>query len=236
MITLYTFGPAFGLPDASPFVTKAEMLLKLAGLPYRTAQGGLRRAPKGKLPFLDDEGRVVADSTLIRWHLEKTYHVDFDDGLSPADRGTAWAVEKMLEDNFYWAVADARWNHDGNFAKGPAMFFRAVPWPLRGLAMRFVRARIRRILWAQGLGRHSAADLAAIAARDVAAVSDLLGDKPFLLGERPCGADATVFAFIAGALCPVFDTPIRAAAESHPNLVAYVARMRGRYYPEAASA
>ena len=28
--------------------------------------------------------------------------------------------------------------------------------------MRFVRSKIRRILWAQGLGRHSPADLAAI--------------------------------------------------------------------------
>ena len=34
MITLYSFGPMFGLPDASPFVTKAEMLLKLSGLPF----------------------------------------------------------------------------------------------------------------------------------------------------------------------------------------------------------
>lgn len=30
MIKLYGSGPYFGLPDASPFVTKAEMLLKLA--------------------------------------------------------------------------------------------------------------------------------------------------------------------------------------------------------------
>ncbi|MGO4611244.1 glutathione S-transferase C-terminal domain-containing protein, partial [Variovorax sp. 2RAF20] len=49
-----------------------------------------------------------------------------------------------------------------------------------------------------------------------------------------CGADATVFAFMAGALCPLFETPIRTAAESHPNLVAYVARMRERYYPDLA--
>jgi len=33
MITLYSFGPAFGLPDPSPFVTKAATLLKMAGLP-----------------------------------------------------------------------------------------------------------------------------------------------------------------------------------------------------------
>jgi hypothetical protein len=36
MITLYTFGPYFGLPDPSPFVLKAEILLKMAelGLPH----------------------------------------------------------------------------------------------------------------------------------------------------------------------------------------------------------
>jgi len=33
MITLYTFGADFGLPDASPFVMKAELLLKMADLP-----------------------------------------------------------------------------------------------------------------------------------------------------------------------------------------------------------
>jgi hypothetical protein len=40
MITLYAFRPGFGLPDPSPFVTKAEMLLNLSGLPYRTDTGG----------------------------------------------------------------------------------------------------------------------------------------------------------------------------------------------------
>jgi hypothetical protein len=43
MITLYTFGPHFGLPDGSPFVTKTMLLLKFAGLPYQeTRQGRLR--------------------------------------------------------------------------------------------------------------------------------------------------------------------------------------------------
>src|SRR5436190_8140000 len=40
MITLYTFGPAFGLPDPSPFVTKVEVLLKMAGLAYGTDTTG----------------------------------------------------------------------------------------------------------------------------------------------------------------------------------------------------
>ncbi len=36
MITLHTFGPAFGQPDPSPFVMKAMALLKLSGQPYTT--------------------------------------------------------------------------------------------------------------------------------------------------------------------------------------------------------
>jgi hypothetical protein len=59
MITLYTFGPAFGLPDASPFVTKAEVLLKISKLPYRAERGGLRKAPRGKLPYIRD-GETVS--------------------------------------------------------------------------------------------------------------------------------------------------------------------------------
>ena len=100
------------------------------------------------MPYLDDSGRIVADSTLIRWHLEKTYHIDFDEGLSAAERGIAWAVEKLLEDNLYWAIARMRWLEGDNFAKGPAQFFRAVPAPLRGLVEALVRRKVRQALWA----------------------------------------------------------------------------------------
>ncbi len=81
MITLYGFGAGFGLPDASPFVIKTQVLLQLAGQPYVLDQLGFGKAPKGKLPYLDDAGTVVSDSTFIRWHLEKKYGVDFDQGL-----------------------------------------------------------------------------------------------------------------------------------------------------------
>ena len=64
MITLYTFGPFFGLPDPSPFVIKAMLLLKLAGLPYREDRGGFRKAPKGKLPYINDGGLIVAEFDL----------------------------------------------------------------------------------------------------------------------------------------------------------------------------
>ena len=63
-------------------------------------------------------------------------------------------------------------------------------------------------------------------------MADYLADKPFFMGEAPTGADATVFAFAAGALCPTFDTPLRTSAERHDNLKRYVGRMTARFYPD----
>ncbi|HEX7967742.1 MAG TPA: glutathione S-transferase C-terminal domain-containing protein [Stellaceae bacterium] len=232
MITLYTFGPAFDLPDPSPFVMKAETLLKMAGLSYRTDPKGLGKAPKGKLPYIDDDGERIADSTFIRWHLEKKYGIDFDRGLTGEQRAIAWAFEKMAEDNLYWAVLDARWIDDANFNRGPRHFFRAVPAPLRPIVIAMVRRKVRSALHAHGMGRHSPAEIIALATRSITAIADYLGQKPFFMGTEPSGIDATMFAFIASGLCPIFETPIRTAGERHDNLKRYVGRMTARYYPD----
>jgi glutathione S-transferase len=232
MITLYTFGPAFGLPDPSPFVMKAEMLLKMAGLPYRTDTKGFRKAPKGKLPFIEDDGERIADSTFIRWHLEQRYGIDFDRGLDKEQRAVAWAFEKMMEDQLYWTVVDARWTDDANFAKGPMIFFRRVPTLMRPLVIKMIRRKVRNALHAHGIGRHLPAEITALASRSIDSVANYLGQKPFFMGPEPTGIDATLFAFTAGTLCPTFETPIRVASERHDNLKRYVARMTARYYPD----
>lgn len=234
MITLYTFGPYFGLPDPSPFVTKVEVLLKLADLPYRTDQGGFRKAPKGKLPYIDDAGTLVADSTFIRFHLEKKYGVDFDKGLSAPERAAAWAFEKLCEEHLYWAVLESRWMDDRNFDRGPRQFFAVAPAPLRPFVIALVRRQVRARLKAQGFARHSRTEIEQLAARDLDALAAYLADKPYLMGPAPCGADATVFAFIAGTLCPLFESPIYASAARHANLVAYRDRGMAKWFPEFA--
>ena len=231
VITLHTFGPAFGLPDPSPFVTKAEVLLKMSGLPYRCKIGGLSKAPKGKLPFIDDDGTVIADSTFIRFHLEDRHGIDFDKGLSAADKGTAWACEKLAEDHLYWAVVRERWMDAAAFDRGPRKFFDRVPAPIRPLVILMIRRQVRRNLHGQGMGRHSLDEMNRLVARGIDSLAAVLGDKPWLMGQEPCGADATLLAFIAGQLCPQFDTPSRRHAERHANLVAYRDRGMARWFP-----
>ncbi len=230
MITLYVFGPMLGLPDLSTPCMKTHALLKMAGLEYRVDYGGLRKAPKGKLPYIDDDGAVIPDSTFIRWHLEEKYRIDFDKGLSAAERAQAWAFEKLCEDNLYWAVMSARWIDDANFTRGPAKFFDSAPAPLRPLIAKIVRRSVRKALQAQGAGRHSRAEIERLATRGIDAVATQLGDKPWLMGPEPCAADASVHATVTGLLCPAFETPLRTATERHANLVAYSRRGMERWF------
>ncbi len=234
MITLFTFGRLFGLPDPSPFVAKAEVLLKMSGLPYRTDTSGFNKAPKGKLPYIDDDGTIVADSTFIRWHLEMRHGTVFDTGLTDEQKGIAWAVEKLCEDNLYWVIVDSRWIIDPNFDKGPRAYFKDAPALVRPLITGMVRRKVRRDLQGQGLGRHPRAEIERIAAAGFDAISRVLGPKPWLLGNAPCGVDATVWAFVTSAMAPHFDGPIRASVVRHANLAAYVERGYQRWYPELA--
>lgn len=231
MITLYQFGPAMGLVDPSPFVMKADLLLKLSGLSYRRVRGDMRKAPKGKLPYIDDDGQIVADSTLIRLHLADKHGLTLDAGLSEAQKALAWSVDCMLGDHFYWGIVHERWMVDEHFARGPSVFFKGVPALLRGLVTTLVRRKVRANLWGQGMGRFSAAERLRLLEADVAALSALLGDKPYFMGETATWIDASVYAFVSGALTDAMgETPSRALVAARPNLAAYAERLRAEFY------
>ncbi|MGD0144290.1 MAG: glutathione S-transferase family protein [Rhizomicrobium sp.] len=235
MIVLYGFGPAFGLPDPSPFVMKSEVQLKMAGVPYRFERGAPPTAPKGKIPYIQEGEERLGDSTFIRARIEKQNGFDFDKGLSAEQRAQAWAIERMLEDHLYFALIHARWLDDENFAKGPAHFFDGVPAEAREAARAQARDRVRQNLIAHGLGRHSDDEIVGLGARSLAALSTLLGNKAYLFGDAACGADATAFAMTASILTPFFEAPLRRRAESHGNLTAYCDRMMEQHFPKASN-
>ena len=232
MITLYGFGPVFGLPEASPYVTKTEVQLKMAGIPYRKERSNPTAAPKGQLPFIDDDGTRIGDSTFIRAHLEKKYGAHLDEWLTPRQHAEAWAIERMVENHFNPAWAYGRWLIPENFDKGPAHFFDGVPAEMRDKVRDETRNRVGAAMLAQGPARHQLDEIVWLGEKTLTALSALLGDKPYIMGGKPCAEDATVFAALAGVLTPFFDMELQRKATSYPNLVAYTARMMKQYYPE----
>jgi glutathione S-transferase len=225
-IILYGFGPGFGLPEVSPFVTKTEVQLKMAGLVHTKERSRPDASPKGQLPFISDDGTLIADSTFIRGHIEKSRGFDFDAGLDARRRAEAWALERMIENHLNTAMVYARWLLPENFAKGPGKLF--VPPGAHAEVLERVTAAMK----AQGIARHAPQETAELGDRSLNALSLMLGEKPFMMGEQPSGVDAIAFAEMAAILTPFFDSPLRRKAEGYPNLVAYTTRMMKRYYPD----
>jgi glutathione S-transferase len=114
--------------------------------------------------------------------------------------------------------------------------FDSVPAIVRPLVTRTVRARIKEMLWKQGVLRHSHEDIIESALRDWRAVLTVMGDGPFFFGDEPTGVDAIVFGALATSLLTPIGSPIRDFLRSQRALVAYADRMRERFFPELAVA
>ncbi len=123
-----------------------------------------------------------------------------------------------------------RWVQPEGWAKTREAFFGAMPAPLRWFVPTLARCGLVAEMKGHGMGRHSAAEIHAIVCRDVTALADFLGDKPFMLGDSPCSLGASAHAFLANLLWAPVDSPIQRHARGQPTLQAYCLRMKARYF------
>lgn len=61
---------------------------------------------------------------------------------------------------------------------------------------RAANARVKTASWFQGVGRHDQDTVVEIMNANLEAVSRILGEKRFLLGEEPCAEDCSLFGFL----------------------------------------
>jgi len=238
MMIVYTFGPAWGSADLSPFCVKLQTWLRMAGLAYEPRIGNIRKLPKGKLPALELDGTILTDSTQIIEHLQQRHGDPLRDGArSPVELAVARAMRGMIESELYFANLYQRWAGDANFRivqptmANYAMQVGAPAW-LAPTLMRSARRQMMRQLDMQGMGRHNAAEIAQIGISGYRAISDFLDNKVYMLGAEPSTLDATAFAFLHTLLIPPFASPIKDYVASRSNLVEYHDRMLARWWPE----
>lgn len=235
-LKLFQFPRLFSVPNLSPFCCKLETWLRIAGIAYEVVDTpDPRKGPKGKVPFIEDAGLRIGDSSLIIDHLRKTRGVDPDAHLDPAQRATALLVQRTLEEHCAFVVLythfirDAGWQHT-------RVTFDNIPAPIRPLVARMVRGRMKKILWVQGILRNSDADIIESGLRDWRAVLAVMSGNQFFFGEEPSGVDAIVFGTLATTIFTPIESPIREFLRSQPACVAYAERMRARFFPEFADA
>jgi glutathione S-transferase len=231
-IKLFQFPRLFAIPNLSPFCCKLETWLRIARIPYEVVDtSNPRMGPKGKLPFIEDAGRRIGDTSLIVDYLAKTRGVDLDRHLSASQRGIALLVQRTLEEHYAFVILYTHFIRADGWRHTRASF-NSVPAIARPLVASMARGHMRKILRLQGVLRHSDEEINDSALRDWRAVLTIMGDGPFFFGNEPTGVDAIVFAVLATTVLTPIESPIGDFLRSQPVCVAYAERMRARFFPE----
>ncbi|MBI1210692.1 MAG: glutathione S-transferase family protein [Alphaproteobacteria bacterium] len=230
-LVVHHLAGAWGLPSVSPFCLKLDAYLRMTGIPHKAVTAPTPfAAPKRKAPWIEHEGKAIGDSGFIIDYLRTRFNVDPDKNLTPAQHGTALALRRLIEENLYWTMVYDRWVVDANWRVFRNVVLGGVPVPMRYAIAPMARRSVRQQLRGHGIGIHSADEIHTIGKRDVAALSDVLGDKPFFMGDTPTEVDAIAYGQLANILLVPIPTPIKDEGLARKNLPAFLDRFRQRYY------
>ncbi|NCN28422.1 glutathione S-transferase family protein [bacterium] len=232
MITLYQFPRAWGLPNGSPFCQKVEAYMRFAKLEYQTKLYDPRKAPKSKLPLIDDNGTLVADSFFILEYLDKTYQVSLNEHLSSEQIAIGNFVERSLEEHLYWKGIYLRWVPEENFQITKEAFFKNLKgW--KGLIIpTLVRKTLIKRLQAQGTLKHNPSENDHMAFKVLSSLSHFIGEKKYLFGEQISSFDASAWSFITALISTPHSTKLKEPQKDLPNLGRYAKTIRDEFFPD----
>lgn len=227
MLTLYTFPPAFGLRNVSPFCLKVEMALRHLQIEYQIEEmSNPTKAPKGKLPFIDVQGKIVTDSELILDYLDERTGGGLYGNLDGEQLARGCAFVRLAEDHLYWLMVASRWIDDSWWPNVDQGFFGSLPFPLRQLVPAVARSRIKKTYKLHGLGLHSLAEQKEFARKDLHALNSVVQAHSYLLGDELSVFDFSVASMMAGLLDNKPATWMTVLARDFEPLVEYTERVQ----------
>ena len=227
MLTLYTFPTAFGLRNVSPFCLKVEMALHHLEIDYEIMElSNPSKGPKGKLPFIQVNGEIIADSELILDYLDKRSDGKLYGNLSGEQIAQGFAYVRLAEDHLYWMIVASRWLDDSWWPNVVQGFFGSLPFPLRQLVPMIARKRIRKTYQLHGLGLHTMEQQKEFARKDLHALNEAVKGKSYLLGDDISVFDFAIASMLAGALDNKPATWLTAIAENFAPLREYTERVQ----------
>ncbi len=232
MLKLYQFQRTWGIPNLSPFCCKIETYLRMADIEYEIKPALPLRAPKGKLPYIEDNGITLGDSRFIITHL-KSAHKDLDKGLTEAESAISVALQRLLEEHLFWVALYSRWQYtDDNWQINKQAIFGGLPPVIRDIVANRWRQKIKLQILGHGTGRHQPDEIFALGQQDIDALSIHLGSRQYFLEDRPTTLDASAFGLLINIIgCPI-ESPLKEYGLSKNNLVNYVEGIKRTFYPD----
>ena len=109
------------------------------------------------------------------------------------------------------------------------LYFDELPKFMKSFVPEIIRRQFTKVLYGQGIGRHNRDDVYQLGKEDMLAISTLLGDQNFMLGNEVSSVDATAYAFLANIIQVPIESPLKEYANTLPNLAAYCDRMKEKF-------
>ncbi|WP_193884404.1 glutathione S-transferase family protein [Fortiea sp. LEGE XX443] len=237
MITLYTASPLWGLPSFSPACMKLETWLRMAKLTYKTDTSlNLAIAPKGKIPFIDYQGKLIGDSTIIIEMFKSEAGIDLDAGLTTVERAISLAFRRMIKENIYWGEVYIRYQIPENWQVYREVLLNTLSAAAPAEECEPIVEEVYKIacnqLFNHGIGRHNDQEIYQITTADFQALSDFIADKPFFMGDQPTTLDATAYAYIGNLIKPPLGHPIVDYVLQLENLCQHYERMNNQFFSD----
>jgi hypothetical protein len=191
LVYLYQFARCPTIPSSSMFCLKVENWLRMSGVAFENIEPRpVHKSKKGQLPFVELNGKEIADSDIIIRDLTKHFDKDLDEGLTTDQKTVSHAFQSMLNNHTSWVVRWWRYNNPNAFVEASQLDIKRTlnsKMPARLVNMLFkigFRAN-RNTVIAHGLGHHSEQEIYDFGKADIKALSDFLGDKDYFFGKEP---------------------------------------------------
>jgi len=231
-VKIYQFPPVLNMQPSS-FGLKLETWLRMSGLDYDVEFTVRKMGPKGKIPYVSFDGREMGDTELIIDALSARFSVDIDAGLSDEQKAHSTLLRRLTEEHLYFAVVYSRWVDPDGWKTFKGRMFGEVPLLLRGMISKKLRKQVAGTLHAQGIGRHSAAEVSAKARADLQALSKMLGDKAYFLGSKATSVDASVYGLLANIYFQEDANALQGILKNFANLTRYCDRIKAEFWSDA---
>jgi len=231
VVYLYQFHRSPVLPNLSPFCLKVETWLRINNIPYEVVPSWTMRSKEGLLPFVELNGEHIADSQLILFKLSK--HFNKEDKLPKEKLAIARAVDRMIEGSLLFALICYKVVENTAKFIHPSVSGVPIPEFVTNLAAPFIHGQMKGRLRAQGIYKHDRADILEIQRRDLQALSDILGNYKFVMGDEPTTVDCTVFGNLATCYYLPYDQPMKALLQKEfTNVRDLLERIKTRFFSD----